>query len=339
MLKKINANTKTVYCLITVVGVFFVVFLAFFFKDAGTLPSTPIQSHTPPAIASNDRNQSNNVIERIISVPSDTGNTAPETCSIRCQSTLAMLDQDLNLDDDAFGELSANANELAVYLRNNEPKRKHYLQVAMTTADDDKRRFLTDIFKLLPQSQKTELGENLITAEGWRARADGLELIVADGITGLTMANKLISFISNEESSYVKNSILAHLKQSDILKGDTEFLYQLDSVINNDSDASTRVAALKTKMQLSVQAFYILPDAIQALHANEPELQAAGLTIISQILTNEDEHAKNGAYIDKQSIKNDIQNIRNLSAHEGNKEQLAFLIRKADDVYLRHFEQ
>jgi len=80
---------------------------------------------------------------------------------------------------------------------------------------------------------------------------------------------------------------------------DNKFLYKLDSIINNDESPATRVAALKTKMQLSEQPFHMLPDAVQALHTSDPELQVAGLIVIGQILDNEDAHIKNGAHIDR----------------------------------------
>lgn len=180
--------------------------------------------------------------------------------------------------------------------------------------------------------------DTLILSENWRARGDGITLIADDGIENLEMAKKLMNILPNEENPYVKGRILHYLKQSEKLKGDIEVLSQLDAVLNNETNALTLVDALKAKMQLSEQPYHILPDAIQALHTVEPELQIAGLIAIDKILEREEEYLESGAYMDRNTIKNDIQSIRNLSAYGDDKMRLEPVIKHANSIYLRHFE-
>jgi hypothetical protein len=249
-----------------------------------------------------------------------------------------MLDDDVELDDEAFHKLAAYVKEIATYLQSDESKRKHYTQMALTTTDGDKRSFLNDVFKHLPYLQKVEIGSSFIGSEKWRVRADGVALIVGHDISNLNVANSLMEIYSDEENAYVKGSILRYLKQSSALQGDTEILQQLDSVIYNGTDSSVRVAALKAKMQLSEQPYQILPDAVHALRTSEPEIQLAGLVAIDQVLVHEQEYIEQGVYIGRDSIKNEIQNIRNLAVYDGDLRRFDRLVEEANLIYLRYFE-
>lgn len=259
-------------------------------------------------------------------------------CSARCNTTLSMLDEDLQLDDEAFRKLEGSVHEIAAYLQNDDSKRQYYLEMALTTVDGDKRGFLTDIFKQLPRQQQADIGEFFITSHSWQVRVDGVALITANDAPSLGVANKLMSIFSEEENAYVKNNILTHLKESSLLQGDAEILQKLDSVIYNETDSSVRVEALKTKMQLGEQPYHILPDAVQALRTSEPDFQLAGLVAIDQILKFEKEYIEHGVYIDRKSLKNDIQSIRNLAVYGDDGNRFDRLVNEADAVYFRHFE-
>ena len=97
--------------------------------------------------------------------------------------------------------------------------------------------------------------------------------------------------------------------------------------------------ALKTKIKLSEDPRYTLPAAVQALHTtDEPKLQIAGIVALGQILEHDESHAENGTSIDRDSIKNNLQNILKLPAIGDNKKDIERLIKRADQVYSRHFD-
>lgn len=241
---------------------------------------------------------------------SQSNTSRSKKCSVRCESTLSMLGENLELDDETFQRLEVHVKEIAAYLQYDESQRQRYLHMALTTTDGDKRAFLTVIFSHLPYQQKLELAENFVGSDDWRVRADGVTLIAADENTlNLAVAETLLDAFSSEQHSYVKSSILNYLKKSIGLKGDAEILSQLDSAIYNEVDPSVRVAALKTKMQLSEQLYHIVPDALQALRTNEPEFQMAGLIVLEQVLRRDKAASENAPYIDKRSIQNEFQII------------------------------
>lgn len=349
MLTNHATKKNAFYCLTVLVGLSCMLWLMFAAKHAsnGAFRETQKRGeHLIPRVLSsndnpsleNDINQVRNSSSQVIDVASRVDSADSGQCSVRCNSTLSMLDEDLELDDEAFHKLAAYVKEIAVYLRNDEGKRQHYLQMALITTDDDKRSFLTDIFKQLPYLQKVEIGESFIASEKWRVRADGVALIADHDIANLNVANSLMDIFTSEENAYVKGRILSYLKQSSTLQGDIEILQQLDSAIYNGSDSSVRVAALKAKMHLSEQPYQILPDAIHALRTSEPEFQLAGLIAIDQVLKYEQEYIEKGVYIGRNSIKNDIENIRSQADYDGDMKRSALLIREANTIYLRYFE-
>ena len=262
-----------------------------------------------------------------------------EPCSARCGATLSMLDEGLEIDDETYQRLETHAQEIAAFLQGNERQRQHYLQIALTTTDGDKRAFLSSVFTHLPYEQKVEIGEDFIGSENWRVRADGVTLIADPAIPNADMANTLMGVFSSEENSYVKGRILNYVKQGASLKGDTQILHQLDSAIYNEANPYVRVAAFKAKMQLSAQPHHMLPDALQALRTTEPELQFASIVAIERILEHHKQHPENSVYLDRSSIKNEFQIIRNLTIYDDDKERFDRLIREANSIYLRYFDQ
>ena len=264
-------------------------------------------------------------------------NTDSSHCSTQCSLTLSMLNEDLVLDDEAFQRLRTYAEEIAAYLRTNESQLQHYLQMALTTSDGDRRAFLTDIFQHLPYQTKTKIAENYIDSENWRVRADGVTLFADHGIAKSNLVNsRLMKLFSREENSYVKNSILSHLQHSSILQGDSEILHQLDSAIYNETNPSVRVAAFKAKNQLLKHPYQILPDALQGLRTNEPEFQFASLIAIERLLARQEKYSETDVYIDSNSIKDELQLIRNLKLY-GDKKRSDRLIKQANAIYLRYF--
>lgn len=258
-------------------------------------------------------------------------------CTLRCDSALSMLDQSVELDDETFQKLGAYAEEIAVYLQNNEDQRRRYTQIALTTTDADKRAYLTDIFKRLPEQQRVEIADSFIDSSNWRARADGVTLIADNGVTNLEMGTSLVDIFLSEDNSYVKGKILTYLENSAALRGDTEVLRQLDSAIYYEAETSVRIAAFKAKMQLSEEPYHILPDALQALRTSEPDLQLAGLVAIEEVLRNEKKYTEKGAYIDTNSLENEFEIIRNLTAYGEDEKRFEYLIREANAIYLRYF--
>ena len=147
-----------------------------------------------------------------------------EKCSSQCQLTLSIISGDVEISDETFRELNASAQAIALYLQNNESRRQHYLQIAMTTPDDDKRNFLTNVFKYLPAQQKQALGDRFVTFNNWHARAIGVVLITDDGASDTSITTKPRAILSNELNPYVKNTVLSHLKQNAALRGDLDVL-------------------------------------------------------------------------------------------------------------------
>jgi len=344
MLNTSKSNRTIIYSVAGLVGLCSVLSLIFVFSNAGNVPPHQAQQqldHQQSLVSQSDDEQA--LLEyqhdQANYSASQTTNINTVKCTKKCFSALSMLNKDLTLDDETFHKLGAYTKEIAAHLQNNEGKRLHYLEMALTTNDADKRQFLTDIFGQLPYQQKAELGDSLIASQDWQLRADGVTLIANEANADLTAANTLMEVFSSEENSYVKNSILGHLEQSSTLKGDTEILQQLDAVIYSESDPSVRVAGLKAKMQLSEQPYHILPDALQALRASEPELQLAGLIAIEQVLEHEKAYVEDGAYIDRNSFENEFKIIRDMAVYGDDKQRFDYLIREANLVYSRHFKQ
>ena len=315
--------------------------------NAGSLPVEQSQLPTPmpeilpisePPSIENDLEQYHVPSNHLKVKSSESINASSSKCSSSCNSTLSMLDQESELDDETFQNLEAYVEEIAIHLQHNNSKRDHYIQLALATNDGDKRGFLSYIFEHLPYEQKRDIGDMFIASENWQLRADGVHLIANDDVPSLAVANKLMDIFSNEENAFVKGSILRHLEQSSSLQGDTEVMHQLESVLYNGTDTSVRVAALKAKMQLSEHSHFILSDAVEALHASDPEFQFAGLVAISQVLDKEKEYLAKGIYIDKASVKSDLKNMRDLAVYDGDNKRLVQLVKEANAVYLRHFE-
>ncbi len=263
---------------------------------------------------------------------------AASACSAGCETTLSLLDKDLELDDEDFQTLRAHSQEIATYLQGNESKRRYYTQLAMTTTDGDKRAYITEVFKHLPEQQRVTVAENFIGSDAWRVRADGVALISDHGASNLNEASSLMNIFYSEESAYVKNKILGNLQNSAALRGDVNVLQQLDSALYTEPDASVRIAALKAKMQLNREPYHILPDALQALRSDEPDFQLAGLIAIEEVLKREKEYSENGTYIDKNTIENELEIIRNLAVYGQDKKRVENLMREADAAYLRYFQ-
>lgn len=342
---------NTLYLLVGLFSLFFIAWTIFSTKDIDNLQVHHSQKSTNNQKTAILLGNGNNVLEQNIKSTEqpldvekgvlgnvDGASECPESCK-RKLSMLdkAMLDDGLRLDDRNFELLETYADDISVYLQNDNTMRQHYIQMALTTMDGDKRAFLTDVFKHLPYQQKLEVGEKFIGSENWRVRADGVTLIADNDVANLDISKSLMDIFSTEENSYVKGSILSLLKNNSNLKGHAETLLQLDSIIYNGIDSRDRIAAFKAKMQLGEQPYDILPDAVHALRTNEPEFQMAGLIAISQIMENELEYTENGVYIDTNSIRNDIENIRNMAAYKDDEEHIKQLTEEADAIYLRYF--
>jgi len=344
MLKRSKTKVNFFYYLVGGLGLSCAILLAFFFKN--NVAEEPLhqfhyedrelvtkaQSNDDGFFITHESEQSELAVKPV----NDTGSAK---CAYQCKETLSMLDGISSLNDETFHQLGSYTKEIAAYLEHEESKRHHYLEMALTTKDADKRSFLTDVFIHLPYHQKVELADSYIVSEDWRLRANGVTLIAGYDIATVTVGHSLMDIFANEESSYIKSNILTHIEQSSVLQGDTEILHQLDSAIYNETDSSVRVAALKAKMQLSEQPYHILPDALQALRTNEPEFQLAGLVVIEKVLQQEKTYIASGHQLDVTSIKNEFEIIRNLAVYGENKKNVDRLIEEANMIYLRYFNE
>lgn len=330
------------YSLGGLVGLCCVAWLTFSLKNNDSEIINPI-----PSITSNEDESSiiQNLDQTTQSLnPAETAasnkldNIESEQCIERCSALLSILDEDLELEDEDFQDLERYLKEIAAYLQNDESKRLHYLKIALTTTDEDKRSFLTDVFKHLPYQQKIAIGADFIESENWRVRADGVSLIAGGEIVDPDIAHLLIDIFSTEKNSHIKGSILTSLEYSPNLQNDPTILRQLDDVINYEPDFSVRKAALNAKMSLSDQPHHILPDAIQALSTSNTEYQLAGLIAINQVLEQEQKHIENGAYIDKIAIKNTIESIMDVGSHHKTGESYSeLLVEEAYNIHTRYF--
>lgn len=343
-----HKSTRYVYCLIGVLGLCCTVWLILNLMNVGNTPMNQTQRESKqqePTISRESSehsiqtgfDQSESSLEEVEGINDSNQNLSLAHCSARCDSTLSMLDGDVELDDNIFSKLEANIPDIANHLKSDASKRHHYTQIALTTTDGDKRAFLANIFKHLPYQQAIEIGTTFINSESWQVRVDGIELITHDSASGIEVANSLMEIFSNDENAHVKGTILNNLKHSPELQGDTEILQQLDSAIYSETDSSVRVAAFKAKAKLSAETYHILPDALQALRTNDPELQFASLTAIDKILKHEKEYNEDGVYIDRDTIKSEFEIIQNLTVYDDN-ERYDRLIREAHSIYSRYFE-
>ena len=349
MLKNVNAKTVSIYCLVGSLGLCCALWLVFAFNGVGSVPFEQSHEHRHDPVYAPPPNDDKSPIEpsltqsRMVSgqadgFASDGASTGYAECSLRCESSLSMLEEGLELDDETFQGLEVHIKEIANYLQHDESQRQHYLQMALTTIDGDKRAFLTAIFSHLPYQQKVELAENFVVSDDWRVRADGVTLIADNEIPNASAADALLDVFSNEQHSYVKSSVLNYLEKSSALKGDTETLSRLDAAIYNETDPSVRVAALKAKMQLSDQLHHIVPDALQALRTDQPEFQLAGLIALERVLQHDKAASENGVYIDTSSIQNEFQIIKGLAHYGNDKKRFDRLTKQANVIYSRYFE-
>ena len=342
MLKNLNTKNTALCVIAVVIALCGLIALIIAFKNAGNVPQNQFTNLQPSSMLGDEKNKvSFKGVDQKLAIKQqlEIESVEQKECSSQCQATLSALDKSTVIDDETFHKLGALAKTIAAYLHENDNKRKHYFEMALTTTDDDRRSFLTDVFKYLPAQQKQEIGDGFVVSENWHTRSMGVALITDGDTSDSNTVKKLTAILSIENNSYVKNTIINHLKQDDSLQGDLNVLSQLDLILNNSSDSSsTRVAALKAKLQLSDQPYFIIPDAVQALHTNEPELQFAGLIMIDRVLQEEDKYIEDGVYIDKKTIKDAIQGLRNTSSQGVEDKGLAGLIREADALYLRYFE-
>ena len=347
MFNKPKTKRNLFYGLVGLIGLFCLVWLMSYLRNAGNEPTNHFQitqgESTSDILLSDDiqaaqygADRAENSIEVKEDITSINVNSETVECSGQCGSALAMLEEGAELDDETYLKFGSRIKEIAAYLQSHQSERQHYLQMAMTTADGDKRAFLTDVFSLLPEQQKIEIGESFVSSDNWRLRADAVSLIVGSELLDLDDVDRLMSIYSSEQNSYVKSNILTLLKQSSTLQGDTDIMYQLDSDIYNEENPNIRVAALKAKMRLSNHPYHVLTDALQALRTSEPDLQYAGLLAVNQILNHEQEYIESGIYVDRASIKNDILYIRNMTAYDD--KRLERVISEANAIYLRYFE-
>jgi len=308
MLNYHNNRSNIFYCILGILSLCGALGLMVAIKNAGKLPGylSPNQvGQRSPAFSlsvdvSVDEQSVNHGLQQVKPSLEQVYEAASAIeCTTRCRSTLSMLEGDLELDDDAFHQLGAFVKEIAAYLQGDEVERERYLQMALTTSDADKRGFLTDIFYHLPYQQKLELSEAYIASEDWQARADGVTLIADHEIPSVEVATRLMDIFSAEDNSYIKGSILSHLKQRPDLQGDFGILYQLDSAIYNDT--------------------------------------LAGLIAIEQVLQNEQEYSESSLYIDKDSFKKEFEMIQNLAIYEDDQQRFDHLISEANLVYSRYF--
>ena len=342
MLSNRKIKNAIVYCVAGLLGLCCVAWLLTTLKNVPSDPIDQFQVQGEPPVPDNLSSDDKPSLNRRLSIQRGgviSANDGADSgqCSVRCNSALSMLDENVELDDETFHKLEAYVKEIAAYLQSNERKRQHYLEMALITTDSDKRAFLTDIFRHLPYQQKVEISASFIGSERWRLRADGVTLIAEHDGPNLDVGRALMAIFLSEENSYIKGRILRYVKQDLTLQGDTELLLQLDSAIYNDADSSVRVAALNAKMQLSEQPYHILPDALQALRTSEPELQFAGMIAIEQVLEHEKKYIESGAYIDRNSIKEELQMIRNLVVYDDDKKRSGHLIGEANLIYMRYF--
>ena len=341
MLKNNKAKKNIFYCLVGFVGLSCIIGLIFTLINVGNVPSNQFQGqenhqkNAPPLNVEEIEDR----LEPVEETQQNVVTVDNELCSEKCSSAIARLEENLTLDDDTIRRMGRYTKEIASYLQNNEGDRRYYLQMALTTNDYNKIGFLTSIFQHLPDEQKTEIADNFIASQNVELRVDGIELIVGDKVSDVVSANKLMDVFLTEDNPHVKSSILRHFKKVTHLQGEANLLDQFDSAINNEVDTSVKVELFKAKKELSEQPYHIIPTALEALRSSESEFQMAGIIAIDQVLGHESNYVENGADIDMNAIRNEIQTIRNLTPGDGvNKKRFDRLMREANDVYSRYFD-
>ena len=336
-----NHKRNILYCLASLLSLCCLLWLILALKNTGDVPVNQFQGQggTKLAVASSIETPPKEPVEPVTEVASTVDTNDSEPCISRCRSTLSILDGDLTIDDETLPGLRSSAKQIAAYLQSDESQRQSYLEMALTTTDDNKRSLITDIFLHLPYQQKAELGASFIGSENWRIRVDGVALITDHDTPNAEVVTALLDLFANEQNAYVKGQVLNYLKHSPTLKGDVGMLQQLDAAIHNESSSYVRVSALKAKMKLSEQPYHILPDALQAINSRDPVFQLAGLNAINQVLKQKETYVESGVYIDMSTIKNNIEGIINSTAYKNDdSKDIDRLVKKADGIYLRHFD-
>lgn len=340
MLKTRNSKKYFFYFLAALIGLGLTFWLIFSTMGVGSVPENQFdnKSHRQNVPTSNVE-EADNKLEPVKDIPEEVVSAENDQCTEQCLEALAKLEEGIELDDDEYRQLEVYLKEIVSYLQNNEGERRYYLQMALTTSDGNKTGFLKKIFQRLPEEQKLEIADDFISSENKKLRVNGVELIVGHKVSDLGTANKLMEIFVTEDNPHVKSTILRHVKQANSLRGDLGVLDKLDSAINNEADVSVKVDLLKAKMQLSEQPYHIIPSALEALRSREPEFQMAGIIAIDQVLGHESNFVENGADIDMNSIRNEIQALRNLTPPDGvNKKRFDRLMREVNDVYSRYFD-
>ena len=340
MLKTRNSKKNIIYFLAALIGLGLIFWLIFSIMVDGSVPENQFDNKSYiQNVPTSNVEEIEDELEPVKDVPEEVVSADNDECSAKCLEALAKLEEGIELDDDEYRQLQVYIKEIVAYLQNNEGERQYYLLMALTTSDGNKIGFLKKIFQRLPEEQKLEIADAFISSENKKLRVNGVELIVGHKVSDLGTANKLIDIFLIEDDPHVKSTVLQHVKNANSLRGDVGLLDKLDSAINNETDVSVKVDLLKAKMQLSEQPYHIIPSALEALRSREPEFQMAGIIAIDQVLGHEDNFVENGADIDINSIKNEIQTLRNLTPDDGvKKKRFDRLMREVNDVYSRHFD-
>ena len=204
MLQNQKIMKTTFLSLIGIIGLCCITWVAFSSKITSDDPTDQtINPKNPPfQVASLNSNkyaieQNNNQISNTTTeADNSVANTIAKHCSARCRSTLSILSDISEFDDQTFQNLERHVEEIATYLKHDKDQRQHLLQTALTTTDADKRAFISGIFKHLPYQQKSEIAEHYTESENWRVRADGVVLIANHEAKHSDRANKTLMNLS-----------------------------------------------------------------------------------------------------------------------------------------------
>lgn len=262
-----------------------------------------------------------------------------QPCLGACLNMIAVLNNDVKIDDESYDEQSKLLAEFIVHLKTNSKARLDMIELASTTDDGNKRALIIEAFASLPSDQHIELGHALMTSSDWQVRANGVTLISSPEIMTPEEAKGFLSIYANEPNNHVKRAMLYALKNSETLRGDQVTLDYLSNVMLSDTNPEVRSEAMLTKLALQEDPLNAIPDAFMALTSGDPNFQFSAFIALDRIYDANNLIDGGLDRIDHEAVKRALEDFMNVEITSENASDMDRLLKEADLFYERHFEE
>lgn len=211
-------------------------------------------------------------------------------CGLLCKQTIEALKLPYQIADHEYEKLRAQASLLASYLQKNSAQIDEFIEIALQ-ADGNKRKTIIAVFNFLSESDRLMLGQALIQSNSEHQRLDGIQVLASTESMSQRWVNDFSELLITEQHEYVRQSAVQALSRSERFKGDATVLAMLSQVMQVESDASVRGAALLASARLTHDPQSLLYDSFNAIRSEQSEYQQYGVRAMEELFNR---HTRNG---------------------------------------------